>query len=204
MRLRVLPLAALLLGGLPACTGTLPPPAAVAVAENHVREELYFGMRKRDSTLVSEAAWQAFVDSVVTPRFPHGFTVLTGYGQYQADGEPLVREPTKVLILIHRGGPDAERRTREIAALYCRRFDQESVMRVRDRVEAEFLDFTRAGKPEVLVNDARVDSTFVSATGLKFELGTLPPAGAVLKVRERNPDGAEAALDHTVPPPAAG
>ena len=140
MRLRLLPLAVLLLGGPPACTGTLSPPATPAAVESHVREELYFGMRKPDATLVTEAEWQAFVDSVVTPRFPLGFTVLTGYGQYQPDSGPLVREPSKVLIIIHHGGPDAERRIREIAALYCRRFGQESVMRVRDRVDSEFLD----------------------------------------------------------------
>jgi hypothetical protein len=139
MRLRFLLILGLFFGPLPACTGTLPPSALPAAVESHVREELYFGMRKPDATLVTEAEWQAFVDSVVTPRFPEGLTVLTGYGQYQADGEPLVREPTKVLILIHRGGPDAERRIREIAALYCLRFDQKSVMRVRDRVEAELL-----------------------------------------------------------------
>jgi hypothetical protein len=138
MRLRFLPLAALLLGGLPACIGTLPPPATPAVVESHVREELYFGMRKADATLVTEAEWQAFVDSVVTPRFPDGLTVLTGYGQYQPEAGPLVREPSKVLILIHRGGPDAERRIREIAAIYCRRFQQESVMRVRDSVSSTF------------------------------------------------------------------
>ncbi|HYR12561.1 MAG TPA: DUF3574 domain-containing protein [Longimicrobium sp.] len=139
MRLRFLPFAFFLLGSLPACTGTLPPPATPAAVESHVREELYFGMRKADATLVTESEWQAFVDSVVTPRFPHGLTVLAGYGQYQPESGPLVREPSKVLILIHRGGPDAEHRIREIASIYCRRFDQESVMRVRDRVRAELL-----------------------------------------------------------------
>ncbi|HEX6371291.1 MAG TPA: DUF3574 domain-containing protein [Longimicrobium sp.] len=139
MRFRFLPTAVLLFS-LGACSAPLPPPAAPApAAETYVRDELFFGMRKPDTTLVTEAEWQAFVDSVVTPRFPDGLTVLTGYGQYQPGSGPLVREPSKVLILIHQGGPDAERRIREIAALYCRRFDQESVMRVRDRVEAEFL-----------------------------------------------------------------
>lgn len=41
-----------------------------------MREELYFGMRKPDATLVTEAESQAFVDSVITPRFPDGLTVL--------------------------------------------------------------------------------------------------------------------------------
>lgn len=144
MRFRFLSTAVLLFG-LTACTATVPPPAspvpaAESASETHVREELYFGMRKPDATLVSEAEWQAFVDSVVTPRFPDGLTVLMGYGQYQPADGPLVREASKVLILIHQGGADADRRIREIAAEYCRRFQQESVMRVRDRVTADFLD----------------------------------------------------------------
>lgn len=144
MRLRCLPTVVLLSCGLAACTATVPRPVspvpitAGAVA-THVRDELYFGMRRPDGTLVAEAEWQAFVDSVVTPRFPAGLTVLAGYGQWRPETGPPVREPSKVLILIHQGGPDAERRIREIAAIYCLRFQQESVMRVTDRVSAEFL-----------------------------------------------------------------
>ena len=145
MRFRMLSTSVLLFS-LTACAAPLPPPAPpTPVAESYVRDELFFGMRKPDATLVTEAEWQAFVDSVVTPRFPEGLTVLTGYGQWQPESGPLVREPSKVLILIHRGSPDAERRIREIADIYCDRFDQESVTRVRDRVEAEFLDGTREG-----------------------------------------------------------
>jgi hypothetical protein len=57
---------------------------------------------------------------------------------------------------------------------------------------------------EVFVNDAKVTSTFVSATELKFELGAIPAEGAVLKVRVRNADGRESTFDHTVPGPSVG
>jgi hypothetical protein len=140
VRLRSLP-AAILLFSLTACTAPLHPPAVPAPAgQSYVREELFFGMRKPDATLVTEAEWQAFVDSVVTPRFPDGLTVLAGYGQYRLNDGTLIHEPSRVLILIHQRAPDVERRIREIAAIYCRRFAQESVMRVRERVEAEFLN----------------------------------------------------------------
>jgi hypothetical protein len=84
-----------------------------------------------------------------------------------------------------------------------------NVVPVRDQQGAVTRDFTIQGtgfaaQAEVLVNDVKVKSTFVSATEFKFEMGTLPTVGAVLKVRVRNPDGSEAALDHTVPPPAVG
>lgn len=137
--------AALLFGTLAACVPTAGPssspvPAAHAAAATHVRDELYFGLRKPDAALVSEAEWQAFVDSVVTPRFPEGLTVLAGYGQYQPEGRPLVREPARVLILVHGGGPGVERHIRQVAAIYCRRFQQDSVMRVTAPVSVEFLD----------------------------------------------------------------
>ena len=142
MHRRALLATILLVCGTSACAGapaarTAPPIAAVA--ETHVRDELYFGMRKADGGIVGEAEWQAFVDAVVTPRFREGLTVLTGYGQYLASNGELVREPSKVLILVHEGGPDAERGIREIAAEYCRRFEQEAVMRVTDRVRARVL-----------------------------------------------------------------
>ena len=140
MRLRCLPLVLLLLGGLPACTAAIPPSAPVPSPASHVRDELHFGMRKPDGALVGEAEWQAFVDSVVTPRFPDGLTVLAGYGQWRSGDGALVREPSRVLILVHQGGPVVERRIREIAAIYSRRFQQEAVMRVRSPASAELLD----------------------------------------------------------------
>lgn len=141
MRIRFLPLVLLLLGGLPACTAAIPPATAPAPSPaSHVRDELHFGMRKPDGALVGEAEWQAFVDSVVTPRFPDGLTVLAGYGQWRARDGTLVREPSRVLILVHQGGPVVERRIREIAAIYSRRFQQEAVMRVRSPASAELLD----------------------------------------------------------------
>lgn len=162
MRFRSLSPAALLFG-LTACSASLPSsttplPTAYAAAGFQVRDELYFGMRKRDAALVTEAEWQAFVDSVVTPRFPPGLTVLSGAGQYQPKGQPLVREPTRVLILIHPGGADAERHIREIAAIYCRRFDQESVMRVTSPVSRDFLGADADSVPTGGGGAARADS----------------------------------------------
>lgn len=52
---------------------------------------------------------------------------------------------------------------------------------------------------EVLVNGAKVATTFVSATQLTFDPGTSPATGAVLKVTVRNPDAQEATTSYTVP-----
>ena len=53
------------------------------------RLELLFGLGKREGGTISDADWAAFLDAEVTPRFPAGLTVLSGYGQWRGDtGSP--------------------------------------------------------------------------------------------------------------------
>jgi hypothetical protein len=86
---RLLPLAALLLASLlpiNAQTATLHGDHAhPAHAVHWVDTHLYFGLGPIDAPDkgVSEAAWRAFLDKEVTPRFPSGLSVLDVYGQWQ-------------------------------------------------------------------------------------------------------------------------
>ena len=102
-----------------------------------VRETLYFG-RSRPGGSVSDAQWQAFVDDVVTPRFPDGFTVLQGQGHWRDGRGAIVTEPSTLLIVLHDGDAEATRMLDEIADDYRRRFAQESVLRERGAVCARF------------------------------------------------------------------
>jgi hypothetical protein len=81
-----------------------------------------------------------------------------------------------------------------IANVVPRRDQQRAVTRVFTIQGTGFVP-----QSEVFVNDAKVVSTLVSATELKFELGAIPAEGMALKVRVRNPDGRESTFDHTVP-----
>jgi hypothetical protein len=117
--------------------GVVPPtPVPVAVpascpagATASVVSTLFFGMASRDGRGVSEQAWDGFLATAVTPRFPDGLTVLSGYGQYRgADASAIVREATKVLLLVHAGTPQQEAAIAEIIASYRRAFDQEAVL----------------------------------------------------------------------------
>src|SRR4051812_46014701 len=54
-------------------------------SERWVRSDLYFGMRKRDGTIISEADWTDFLNTSVTPRFPDGLTVVQGQGRYRSN-----------------------------------------------------------------------------------------------------------------------
>jgi hypothetical protein len=91
--------------------------------------ELVFGRNIGGRLGVSEADWQRFVDSEVTPRFPSGFTVTDGRGQYRDSSGRIIREPSKVLT-IALSNEEERGRLGQIAEAYRRRFSQESVLTI--------------------------------------------------------------------------
>jgi len=106
------------------CAGLQPDPAHAqapsAAGPGVLKSEVYFGLRKPDGSLVDEQAWQTFVTEVVVPRFPAGLTVLEGAGR--SGGSPERLNPTRILIVVHPAGEDAQSRMREIKAEYRKRF----------------------------------------------------------------------------------
>lgn len=106
--------------------------SAAEYGSEWVRTELYFGGNKPDGSTVNSSEWQNFVDGTVTPRFPEGFTVLTGYGQYRGNDGVIVHEESKVLIILYsrKQRKAADIKIEEIRSEYKRRFLQESVLRI--------------------------------------------------------------------------
>lgn len=106
--------------------------ARLTQADGFIRTELYFGMRKPDKAMISELEWSIFVDDVITPRFPEGFTVVEGKGQWRNKEGKIAKENSKVLIVVYRRDlrKEAGRKLDEIRSEYKTRFDQESVLRV--------------------------------------------------------------------------
>lgn len=103
-----------------------------------VRTELYFGMRRRDNGVVGLRDWRKFVDSLITPRFPKGFTMIDANGQYQmADGK-IKAEMAKVVVLIHDDTSVQSNTIDSIRKEYCTMYDQESVLRVSQYVWVSF------------------------------------------------------------------
>jgi hypothetical protein len=80
---------------------------------------------------VAEAEWDAFLRDVVVPRFPRGLTVTYAKGHWQAAGEPLQREASRVLEIVYDEASHRDQRIEEIAATYKATFQQESVMVIR-------------------------------------------------------------------------
>jgi hypothetical protein len=106
--------------------------AAVRKADTFWRTELYFGRDKNDGTQVSDEEWAQFVDEVVTPKFPDGLTVLDGNGQYRLENGTIVKEKSKVMILLYTPKTKLVNSSKidQIRNEYKKRFKQESVMRI--------------------------------------------------------------------------
>lgn len=119
-----------------------PTTSATVDFDRFARTELYFGSERPDETEISEEDWQRFLDEVITPRFPDGLTVLTGFGQFRGADGTIDEETSRVLVLLY---PVEVRKQANQDIEYIRRefkvwFEQESVLRVDDR-NAAFVSF---------------------------------------------------------------
>ena len=104
------------------------PPCRVG-AESMERVELLFGMHEPGGE-VGEADWRAFLEVEVTPRFPDGLTVLTGYGQWRNSTGVIAKEASRVLLIWAKPAPGNSANIEAIRVAWKARFQQDSVMRV--------------------------------------------------------------------------
>ena len=104
-------------------------PACRAGFAAMARVELLFGTGRKDGGAVGDVEWQSFMESEVTPRFPDGLTVLTGYGQWRTK-DTIVKEGSRVLLIWYAPGPASDVKIEAIRTAYKTRFAQDSVMRV--------------------------------------------------------------------------
>jgi hypothetical protein len=138
----------LFLAGLLFVVPVLPPTVARAqlleIADTNTnqktlfKDELYFGLTKPGGETISESEWQQFVNDVITPRFREGLTALNGSGQFLNSSGILIRENSKIVILIYESSPEKDRAINEIIETYKRTFQQESVLRATSRVKVSF------------------------------------------------------------------
>ncbi|MHC4570957.1 MAG: DUF3574 domain-containing protein [Planctomycetota bacterium] len=95
-----------------------------------VKTELFFGLSKPDGSIVSETEWQNFVDEYITPRFRKGLTIVHANGQWLAKTGDVIKEKTKIVILLHSDNEDANASIEYIQDKYKKLFQQKSVLRV--------------------------------------------------------------------------
>jgi hypothetical protein len=90
--------------------------------------ELFFGRNVKGRGPVSDAEWARFAADTITPNFPDGFTVLDGYGQWRNPATGVIaRDPTKILLVAAKRGPDLADRLNAVMDAYKSRFRQQSV-----------------------------------------------------------------------------
>jgi hypothetical protein len=109
-------------------------------AKRFNRTELLLGLSKPDGSAVTDAQFQSFIDTEVTPRLPEGFTIVAGSGQFKDSRGAIVRESARVLVVLHPLAADgrSSQRIEEIRASYKSRYQQESVARVDGESCASF------------------------------------------------------------------
>ncbi len=128
MRRLIAPLMLLALSG---CAGLTPGPACPAGQQPMRLAQLFFGQNIGDKPGISDAEFRKFTDEELTPRFPNGLTVLDGGGQWKGPDSKLIREASKVVVLVApMHGGDTSRKLGEVRQAYNLRFHQDSVMLV--------------------------------------------------------------------------
>jgi Protein of unknown function (DUF3574) len=113
--------------------------ANFASGTHSIRTELFMGLLTQDGATVSESEFSRFVDSEVTPRFPQGFTVVAGNGQFKTASGAIIREAARVLVLFYPSQDEqSEAKIEAIRASYKALYRQQSVLRVDGEACASF------------------------------------------------------------------
>lgn len=99
-----------------------------------IADRLYCGLSIPGGGAVSEAEVATFVEEVVTPRFPEGFTIWRAEGLWKGG-----HEPSLVVEILHPYDAALDAKVREIAEEFRKRFHQEAVMRVSVPARIEFV-----------------------------------------------------------------
>jgi hypothetical protein len=108
---------------------TVKPPVCPAGQEHLRTAQLFFGRNVGPKPAVSETDFHKFMDEEVTPRFPDGLTVMDGGLQWRGAENQLIREASKVVLIVlpPRGAGD---RIEAVRNAYKKRYHQESVLLV--------------------------------------------------------------------------
>jgi hypothetical protein len=143
VRMRTLLWAAAMVVALAGCS-TVPPAhnkTARACANGFdafERDTLYFGRSIPAGGQVSDAQWTRFLDTHVTSAFPQGLTVVDALGQWKGASGNVVRERSKLVVLLHPRDPKADAAIAGVVDAYRKVFGQEAVLQERQAICVRF------------------------------------------------------------------
>lgn len=113
-----------------AAASVAPGASCPSSARAMTRIEMLFGRSRSQGSSITDVEWASFLDAEVTPRFPAGFTVLRGLGQWRSGNGHLAKEESSILVIWHEPTSRTNADIETIRSAYKSRFEQESVMRV--------------------------------------------------------------------------
>jgi hypothetical protein len=93
------------------------------------RLELIFGGNSPKGP-IGPRSFSAFLGKEVTPRFPDGLSLVTGFGQWRGPQGKITKETSRILLILYQPGPTSEAKIEAIRSAYKIRFKQQSVMRI--------------------------------------------------------------------------
>jgi hypothetical protein len=106
-----------------------------------VDTKLYFGLGPagHPEQGISESRWREFLDSEVTPRFPHGLSVLDVYGQWLTKGQSSPeRLRSKMLIIDYPDSQVNRDKIDTIRTAWKKITGDQSVLRVTEPADVSF------------------------------------------------------------------
>jgi len=90
--------------------------------------ELFFGRDIPGRAPLTDAEWDGFAATDITPRFPEGLTMFDGDGQWRVpETGAIVREKAKIVLAAVAPSSDLESRIDAVRQAYRRNFHQQSV-----------------------------------------------------------------------------
>ncbi|MER5254756.1 MULTISPECIES: DUF3574 domain-containing protein [unclassified Streptomyces] len=113
----------------------------VSRGEAYTETRLFFGTERPDGGPdVTDKQFMEFIDKEVTPSFPDGLTVQDGRGQWRDSNGKIERERSYELILLYptKQAPKRDALVEEIREDYVKKYAQDSVARLDDRLRVDF------------------------------------------------------------------
>jgi hypothetical protein len=104
-----------------------------------VQTELYFGLSLNNGNIISDSAWNVFVQKEVSPVFVGGFTIIQSNGKwYDTLSGQLHSEPSRMILSVNKLTPQASAKIDSLREKYKLLFQQQSVLRVDKKVTISF------------------------------------------------------------------
>jgi hypothetical protein len=118
--------ALILMLGLAGCVSASKPAGCPAGQAPLRTAQLFLGSGK--PAVLTDGDLRRFVDQEVTPRFPDGVTVVDGGGQWKGSENRMIREASKVVLVVLPTAGDRQGKVEAVRTAYRTRFKQEPVV----------------------------------------------------------------------------